>query len=418
MIKRMLLLGLLLPAMGLQAGEHGSVETGGLTCYKVEGGYNYLVTSKALMRCVFKNSDALEAWYKGESGVKLGVSLKWDKQQTLHFAVLSSTSADVPEGDFLSGSYAGAGAEASLGVGIGARLLVGGSDKTTSLKPAIETSEGVGVAAGLTYLNLESDPLNNARIATPRGNRFNQALYSSYFDQAYNDYYSPDYAASDFFSVRALETTTADLVLPSVVTSGEPAAARPRLIEALEGGGREFFPVKSARAQVAFDCWSYRVSSGASAGAVGECKDRFWRWQTPLEGEVSKLVAAEMRKRLLMKARVWSIYFDTDSTELSDSSQVVVNDLVAIINLYKEAVVYVEGRTDRAGSKQYNLKLSDKRAQVVQRELIRAGIPREWISDLGYGEKEALEVSTNIHDGSNRRVDIRLVPITVDKSKL
>jgi len=418
MIKRMLLLGLMIPAVGLQAGEHGSIETGGLTCYKVEGGYNYLVTSKALMRCVFKNSDALEAWYKGESGVKLGVSLKWDKQQTLHFAVLSSTSADVPEGDFLSGSYAGAGAEVSLGVGIGARLLVGGSDKTTSLKPAIETSEGIGVAAGLTYLDLESDPLNNARIATPRGTTFNQALYSSYFDQAYNDYYSPDYAASDHFAGRALETTAQDRVLPSAVTPEEPAAARLRLLEALDGGGRDFFPIKSARAQVAFDCWSYRVTSGAEAAAVNECKDRFWRWQTPLEGEVSKLVAAEMQRRLMMKPRRWSIYFDTDSTELSESSKVVVNDLIAIINVYTEAVVYVEGYTDRAGSKQYNLKLSDKRAQVVLQELIRAGIPREWISDLGYGKKEVLEISTNIHDGSNRRVDVRLVPITVDKTKL
>ena len=418
MIKKMLFLSLLLPAVVLQAGEGSTSETGGLICHKVKGGYNLLITSKTKMRCIFKGSAGMETWYKAESGVGLGVSLKWNEQQTLNYAVLSSTLDYVPEGDFLSGSYGGVGAEVAAGVGLGAHVLVGGSDKTTSLKPAIETSVGVGVAAGITYLNLASDPLNDARLATPHGDTFMQALYSTYFDHAYNVYHKPDYAASDYFAGRALESTVAKLVLPAAVTAEEPAAARKRLLEALDGGGREFFPTTSARAQTAFDCWAYRVTSGADAAAVSECKESFWRWQTPLEGEVSKLIAAEMRKRLLMQVRLWSIYFDTDSTELSEASRVVVDDLLAVIPLYKEAVLYVEGHTDRAGSSSYNIKLSDARAQTVLRELVRAGIPKSWISDLGYGKKEALKVSTNIHDGSNRRVDVRLVPILVDQSKL
>jgi len=424
MVKRFVLLALLMPVLGLHAQEQSStqasssVETGGLTCYKVEGGYNFIITSKAHARCVFKNKDALEAWYKGETGVGLGINLKWNAEQTLYFGVLSSTRAFVPEGDFLSGNYAGAGADVAVGVGLGAQVLIGGSDKTTGLQPAVATSKGVGVAAGLTYLNLESDPLNNARIATPSGEKFSQALYSAYFDQAYNDYHAPDYTASDHFSARALETTSGKVVPPSVAAEAELIAARERLTAALDGGGREFFPIESARAQVGFDCWAFRIAGGSEVAAIAECKDRFWRWQTPLEGEISNLVAAEMRRRVMMETRVWSIYFDTDSTELNNFAKAALSNLIDIIGVYNEAVVYVEGHTDRAGSKAYNIKLSDARAETVQRELIRGGVPQPWIAEQGYGKVEALQVSTNIHDGSNRRVDIRLVPIEVNTDKL
>jgi hypothetical protein len=55
----------------------------------------------------------------------------------------------------LAGTYAGAGAEATVGVGGGVNVLLGGSDRTVTLQPvAVEGQTGLNVAAGVTGLEL------------------------------------------------------------------------------------------------------------------------------------------------------------------------------------------------------------------------------------------------------------------------
>ena len=56
----------------------------------------------------------------------------------------------------LAGKYGGAGGSAAVGVGAGAQVLVGGSNKAFALQPiALSASTGIGAAGGVTYLNLE-----------------------------------------------------------------------------------------------------------------------------------------------------------------------------------------------------------------------------------------------------------------------
>ena len=55
----------------------------------------------------------------------------------------------------LSGSYAGATASGTVGVGVGANVLVGGSNRQISLQPlSVEGSVGLNVAAGIGELDL------------------------------------------------------------------------------------------------------------------------------------------------------------------------------------------------------------------------------------------------------------------------
>ena len=87
---------------------------GQLTCDRIEGTtVNLIITSSADVRCIFKGQGESEQWYQGETGITLGVDLKWTKSETINFAVLSSTREFTPEGDFLTGSYAGAKANAT-----------------------------------------------------------------------------------------------------------------------------------------------------------------------------------------------------------------------------------------------------------------------------------------------------------------
>ena len=55
----------------------------------------------------------------------------------------------------LAGVYAGASAEATVAVGLGANVLVGGSDRTVALQPlSIQGQSGLNIAAGVTELSL------------------------------------------------------------------------------------------------------------------------------------------------------------------------------------------------------------------------------------------------------------------------
>jgi hypothetical protein len=59
----------------------------------------------------------------------------------------------------LGGTYAGATASATVGVGLGANALVGGSNNTVALQPlSIEGNTGLNVAAGVAGLSLAPAP--------------------------------------------------------------------------------------------------------------------------------------------------------------------------------------------------------------------------------------------------------------------
>jgi hypothetical protein len=71
--------------------------------------------------------------------------------------VLAPTSDLAPGA--LAGEFAGATASATVGVGAGANVLVGGSGRTISLQPlSLEGSTGLNVAAGIGAISLRYEP--------------------------------------------------------------------------------------------------------------------------------------------------------------------------------------------------------------------------------------------------------------------
>jgi outer membrane protein OmpA-like peptidoglycan-associated protein len=76
----------------------------------------------------------------------------------------------------------------------------------------------------------------------------------------------------------------------------------------------------------------------------------------------------------------------------------------------------VAGHTDADGAADYNLKLSEMRAQAVVDVLIANGVPIASVQAHGFGETQAI-ASNETTDGKalNRRVELS---ITVDESKV
>ena len=391
--------------------SRADVELGTLTCSRIAGtGFNIIIYSKADVRCTFAGSAGSEQWYQGSTGVALGVDLKWNVEQSIYFAVVSSTRGFAPEGDFLSGKYAGVKAEAAVGVGVGAAVLVGGNDDTLSLQPAIETSKGAGVAAGLGYLNMDPDPLNKARLITPHGTLFATALYAGYFDHAFNYRHRPDYAGSDYFSEKAIAAGDATPSAPDEITKwklppeaeAEAETVRVRLMAALEDtGGRD---VDAATAQVSYDCWLYGLGH-EDGDAAATCR-------RSLNSHLEKVESA-VAEQDLMRPNWYLVLFATDVSDLDEHAVLAVDDVMKRLGQLSDARVYVMGNADRVGPKEYNQALSEKRATSVKATLIAAGVPESWVSSEAFGEKNPISISRNPHDALNRRVDVAVEPIVV-----
>jgi outer membrane protein OmpA-like peptidoglycan-associated protein len=74
--------------------------------------------------------------------------------------------------------------------------------------------------------------------------------------------------------------------------------------------------------------------------------------------------------------------------------------------------IVVEGHTDSRGSREYNIELSQNRAQVVMNFMVARGVPAEAISAVGVGPDRPITTNDS-RDGrqENRRVEIIIKPM-------
>jgi hypothetical protein len=136
-----------------QAQAQARVEVGVLTC-TVRGGAGFIVGSTKDLRCRF-NKSGRDEFYRGTIS-KFGIDIGTTKQTSIAWAVLAPT-AQLPPGS-LNGNYGGVSAEATVGLGVGANALIGGSSKNIILQPlSVQAQQGLNIAAGIAALSLRAD---------------------------------------------------------------------------------------------------------------------------------------------------------------------------------------------------------------------------------------------------------------------
>jgi outer membrane protein OmpA-like peptidoglycan-associated protein len=108
-----------------------------------------------------------------------------------------------------------------------------------------------------------------------------------------------------------------------------------------------------------------------------------------------------------------NITFDTNSGEVKASFYDVLNSVALVLNEYDKTLIVVSGHTDSVGRKQYNQRLSEKRAGTVGRYLRSQKINPNRIEAIGAGEDYPI-ASNKTASGrqQNRRVELTLEPIT------
>jgi outer membrane protein OmpA-like peptidoglycan-associated protein len=113
---------------------------------------------------------------------------------------------------------------------------------------------------------------------------------------------------------------------------------------------------------------------------------------------------------LVMTLGEKSIRFDFDKAEIKPQYHDVLNRIAGVLMTLKQYSIYVYGYTDDVGTKDYNLKLSGRRAEAVRDSLIQAGIKQGVITTKGFGKSDPRAKGDSPQARSaNRRVEIGIV---------
>ena len=105
-----------------------------------------------------------------------------------------------------------------------------------------------------------------------------------------------------------------------------------------------------------------------------------------------------------------TILFDVGKSTIRPESATVLNNIVNVLNKYKNSKFSIEGYTDTSGNKDKNQRLSEDRAYSVKAYLVDKGINPARLSAKGFGpEKPIADNKTKKGRELNRRVEINLV---------
>lgn len=105
------------------------------------------------------------------------------------------------------------------------------------------------------------------------------------------------------------------------------------------------------------------------------------------------------------------VYFDTNKYNINEKSKQTLDKLAAILKEYPDTNVLVAGHTDSVGKDEYNLGLSQRRAQAVTNYFKSKGLASSRFTTKWYGEKNPI-ASNDTAEGraKNRRVNVVIVP--------
>jgi hypothetical protein len=145
----------LLAAASLTAGAAQAadrIEVGRLSC-DVDGGIGFVIGSSKDVECTFHRKGHRDQVYTGSID-KLGFDVGITAGARIEWIVFSAATTEIGPRS-LAGTYVGASSEATLGVGLGANWLVGGSRQGFALQPwSVQAQAGANLSLTWSRLRL------------------------------------------------------------------------------------------------------------------------------------------------------------------------------------------------------------------------------------------------------------------------
>ena len=113
------------------------------------------------------------------------------------------------------------------------------------------------------------------------------------------------------------------------------------------------------------------------------------------------------------------VFFDWDSTKLSDASLNVLEQARDAFKNKQDARITSTGHTDTSGSAAYNMALSLRRANAVKDALVKLGVPAAAITTVGKGQTDLLvKTPDGVREPQNRRVEIAVAGVVAPTNDL
>jgi len=124
--------------------------------------------------------------------------------------------------------------------------------------------------------------------------------------------------------------------------------------------------------------------------------------------ELSDLRAQQTDRGLVLT--VGDVLFAAGKAEVAPGGQRSIDQLAQFLKTYPRRRVLIEGHTDNTGNGDFNVKLSQQRADAVRSLLVARGVASERIATRGHGPKYPIvENDTPAGRQQNRRVEILIL---------
>jgi len=112
------------------------------------------------------------------------------------------------------------------------------------------------------------------------------------------------------------------------------------------------------------------------------------------------------RRALPTKPVRFILYFESETRRLTPESQALLPKVLETAKERSSRDIAVVGHASAAGDTGYNIEISRRRAELVRKLIVKAGLPPEGIEVASHGSANPLVISANPHEPMNRRVEI------------
>jgi outer membrane protein OmpA-like peptidoglycan-associated protein len=112
------------------------------------------------------------------------------------------------------------------------------------------------------------------------------------------------------------------------------------------------------------------------------------------------------------------VHFEYNKAVIQKRSFKLLDDVARVLVAHPELErIRVEGHTDDRGNDAYNKKLSQARAESVQKYLIERGVATNRLEAVGYGEEKPIgDNKTEPGRTQNRRVEFKIIETKAQKA--
>lgn len=142
---------------------------------------------------------------------------------------------------------------------------------------------------------------------------------------------------------------------------------------------------------------------------INERLDKIQAQSANASGEktVIKVQQIPLEPKQHVMEEVFEIRFDFDKAIVKPEYEDLIQKLASATQANKNIKVSVIGHTDTKGSSSYNYALGGRRAETVQKMLVKYGIPASQIVAVSAGEEDlAVQTGDNVANAANRRVQV------------